>query len=271
MKYGYLYQGQRYKWQRSAAATPASESAARGSSSPTSKTTIRSPIRPAASACTSSPAPDALKAMTALPAAGARHAHAVSGSGVRVVQALSLLRRSQGRVAQTGARRPHPVSVAVPAASRSPRCAAAILPTPAILQLSSAASWISRSAKRTRPSIVCTKICCACAAKMPCSARRAARGRRGTRRAGIRAAILWRRARRSACCWSISAPILLSTSLPSRCSRRPQDRLWATSLVERRHPQYGGCGTPPPDGPDNWRIPGESAVVMRPDGVNPWD
>jgi hypothetical protein len=27
---------------------------------------------------------------------------------------------------------------------------------------------------------------------------------------------------------------------------------------------YGGGGTAPPDGPDNWRIPGHAAVAMRP-------
>ena len=34
---------------------------------------------------------------------------------------------------------------------------------------------------------------------------------------------------------------------------------------------YGGCGAPNPDGPDNWRLPAESALLMKPDGSNPWD
>jgi maltooligosyltrehalose trehalohydrolase len=32
---------------------------------------------------------------------------------------------------------------------------------------------------------------------------------------------------------------------------------WSTEAIE-----YGGCGTPPPDSEENWRIPGEAAVVL---------
>jgi maltooligosyltrehalose trehalohydrolase len=49
----------------------------------------------------------------------------------------------------------------------------------------------------------------------------------------------------------------------------PEERLWAT-LWSSESADYGGCGTPPPDGPDGWRLPAESAIAMRPDGVNPW-
>jgi maltooligosyltrehalose trehalohydrolase len=50
----------------------------------------------------------------------------------------------------------------------------------------------------------------------------------------------------------------------------PQDRLWATLWASEDF-KYGGGGAPPPDGPDNWRLPAESAIVMCPDGVNPWN
>jgi maltooligosyltrehalose trehalohydrolase len=30
-------------------------------------------------------------------------------------------------------------------------------------------------------------------------------------------------------------------------------------------PQYGGCGTAPPDTETNWRIPGEAALVLIPE------
>jgi maltooligosyltrehalose trehalohydrolase len=33
-------------------------------------------------------------------------------------------------------------------------------------------------------------------------------------------------------------------------------------------PRYGGCGTPPPDTEMNWRIPGETAVVLGPEDPN---
>lgn len=43
----------------------------------------------------------------------------------------------------------------------------------------------------------------------------------------------------------------------------PQGCLWETEWSSE-DPRYGGCGTAPPDSPDNWRIPGQAAVVMRP-------
>lgn len=43
----------------------------------------------------------------------------------------------------------------------------------------------------------------------------------------------------------------------------PEDQRWqiAWSSEDIR---YGGCGTPPLEGPDNWRIPGEAAVLLLP-------
>jgi maltooligosyltrehalose trehalohydrolase len=43
----------------------------------------------------------------------------------------------------------------------------------------------------------------------------------------------------------------------------PEDRLWEV-LWSSEDPRYGGCGTPNPDGPDNWRLPGHAALVLRP-------
>ncbi len=43
----------------------------------------------------------------------------------------------------------------------------------------------------------------------------------------------------------------------------PEGRLWETAWSSE-DPRYGGCGTAPLDGPDNWRIPGHAAVVVRP-------
>jgi maltooligosyltrehalose trehalohydrolase len=42
-----------------------------------------------------------------------------------------------------------------------------------------------------------------------------------------------------------------------------EDKLWKV-LWSSEDPLYGGCGTPPLDGPDNWSIPGQAAVAMRP-------
>lgn len=43
----------------------------------------------------------------------------------------------------------------------------------------------------------------------------------------------------------------------------PEDRLWET-IWSSEDPAYGGCGTPEPDGPDNWRLPGPAAIAMGP-------
>lgn len=43
----------------------------------------------------------------------------------------------------------------------------------------------------------------------------------------------------------------------------PQSLSWQL-LWSSEDPSYGGFGTPPPDGEDNWRLPGHAAVAMRP-------
>ena len=45
----------------------------------------------------------------------------------------------------------------------------------------------------------------------------------------------------------------------------PEDKLWEL-LWSSEDPGYGGSGTPPVDSEDNWRIPGQAAVVLRPGG-----
>jgi hypothetical protein len=35
-------------------------------------------------------------------------------------------------------------------------------------------------------------------------------------------------------------------------------------MLATTDPKYGGCGTPLPEGENNWRIPGHAAVVLAP-------
>ena len=65
-KYGYLYQGQWYAWQKQRAGHAGARSAGRTRSSPTSRTTTRSPTPRSARACTSSRRPARYRALTAL-------------------------------------------------------------------------------------------------------------------------------------------------------------------------------------------------------------
>ncbi len=43
----------------------------------------------------------------------------------------------------------------------------------------------------------------------------------------------------------------------------PEGKQWQVRWSSEE-PRYGGCGTAPPDTEDNWRVPGESAVVLVP-------
>lgn len=45
----------------------------------------------------------------------------------------------------------------------------------------------------------------------------------------------------------------------------PEGAMWRI-VWSSEHPVYGGCGTPPLDTEENWRIPGNAAVVMAPEG-----
>jgi maltooligosyltrehalose trehalohydrolase len=50
----------------------------------------------------------------------------------------------------------------------------------------------------------------------------------------------------------------------------PEGNLWEIEWSSE-DPRYGGSGTAPLDSPDNWRIPGNAAIVMRPvEAREPW-
>ena len=47
----------------------------------------------------------------------------------------------------------------------------------------------------------------------------------------------------------------------------PEGTLWEICWSSE-DPRYGGCGTPPLDTADNWRIPGHAAVAHAPGGAD---
>lgn len=47
----------------------------------------------------------------------------------------------------------------------------------------------------------------------------------------------------------------------------PPANRWWTKLFSTEDPQYGGCGTPPLDTVDNWIVPGQAAVLLRPESA----
>ena len=97
VKWGYLYQGQRYKWQRKPPRHAGARSAARGRSSPSSRTTTRSPTPPTACACTRSTSPGRYRAMTALLLLGPATPMLFQGQEFASSAAVPLLRRPPGR------------------------------------------------------------------------------------------------------------------------------------------------------------------------------
>jgi maltooligosyltrehalose trehalohydrolase len=48
----------------------------------------------------------------------------------------------------------------------------------------------------------------------------------------------------------------------------PEDMRWEI-LWSSEHPRYGGLGTPPPDERDNWRIPSQTAIALIPKSAGP--
>ncbi len=56
---------------------------------------------------------------------------------------------------------------------------------------------------------------------------------------------------------------LLFDPAPEPLLAPPLGKLWS-KLWSSEDPQYGGCGTPPLDTEENWRIPGEAAVLLQP-------
>ncbi len=54
---------------------------------------------------------------------------------------------------------------------------------------------------------------------------------------------------------------LTSRSIAEPLLAPPEDREWRL-LWSSEHPDYGGCGTPPPETKERWHLPGHAAVVL---------
>jgi maltooligosyltrehalose trehalohydrolase len=57
---------------------------------------------------------------------------------------------------------------------------------------------------------------------------------------------------------------LLLDPAPEPLLAPPEGKRWKT-LWSSEDPRYGGQGTPPPETEENWRLPGQAAVVLRPE------
>ena len=262
MKWGFLYQGQRYRWQKQRRGTPALRL------SPAGVRQLHPEPRPGRELrrrdC-AAPAHESRRAIARSPpsAARARNADAVPGTGIRVVEPVPLLRRPQAGARRRSAQRARRVPDAVPQLGDAGDAGAPARSRDRARR-SSAASSTSPSASVTPTLTRCTATFCACGARTPCSAAQRARRcrRRGARARGLRAALLRDRQRRPAAAREPRARPA-SDAARSRCLRRP--RASAGRCCGRaRDPRYGGAARAAVETDEGWRIPGHAAVVLFP-------
>ncbi len=268
VKYGYLYQGQRYKWQKKRRGTPGLDLQSRrhGHLHPEPRSNSQLRVWPALRQAD-------FARQTARhhrsAAAWARHSDAVSRPGIRRLEPVPLLCRSRLPSSPNKFARAAPSFWRNFRASRRLKCGSA-LPIPAIPPPSSAASWIIPSARRIARSTICTAICCDCAATSRYFARNS--GTAWTVPCSLR---------RPLCCAFLATECceddrLLLVNLgidlhldpaPEPLLAPPADSGWII-LWSSEDPQYGGTGTAPLDTPTRTgrtgRIPGHAAVVLKP-------
>ena len=250
-KYGFLYQGQRYKWQRQRRGTPTFGLAPKRSST-SYRTTTRSPTPRAACALHRLTSPGRLRAMTALALLAARHADALSW-----VRSSPRPRRSttspttRPSLAEKVRRRPRRVPRAVPQ-HRHARDAHSACPTPPPPRPSSAASSTSPNANRTRRSTSCTATCSDLRREDAVFSAQEPRGLDGAVLAPTRSS--------SASSGRESDDRLLVVNLgpdlnlnpaPEPLLAPPPGKVWQTVWSSEDY-RYGGTGTPRLETKNNW-------------------
>ena len=261
VKHGYLYQGQRYNWQKKRRGTPASELRAGAVRH------VYSEPRPGrqsgrGSVCISSPAPGDYRAMTAFLLLGPGTPMLFQGQEFAASSAVLLFRRPQAGTRQAGARG----RVEFLAQFRS-------------LASAGDACLLCRS-RRARPRFERCKLDFTererNAGNTYAAPRSAAAPPRGSRvppqrpggvdgavlaAGGVCAALLCGAERRPPAAGELGrGPASRSRARAAACAtgRKRLGRLqWSSE-----DPRYGGCGTSPLETEEDWRIPGHAAVVL---------
>ena len=247
MKYGYLYQGQRYAWQKKRRGTPAL-----GPARAAFVTFLQNHDQVANSrnGLRDAPpdrAPAGIARLTALLLLAPGNADALPGAGVRRVQPVPLLRRPPAGAGRSWCARAGRSSSSSSPASPRPRMQAP-LPDPADPRTFRALQARPFGADSVTPkSTPCTATCCGCAATTPSSAPsgRAAstapcsRPRRSCSASSATTAT-------TGCCSSTWAATCISTRRPEPLLAPPEDTLWDI-LWSSEDPRYGGSGTAPPE------------------------
>ena len=271
---GYLYQGQRYRWQKKRA-----RHAGARTSPPAAfvdlprRTTTRSPTRRAACALHQLTSPGRYRAMTALLLLGAGDADAVPGPGVRRVGAVPLLRRPRAGARRSWCATGRAEFLAQFPEPRRRRGAGRARRPGDRARRSSAASSTSPSASAHARGLRAAPRPAAAAPRGP-GVPRAARAAASTARCSAPAAFVLRffgrRAATTGCCSSTSAAIstlapcaepLLAPPAGTRlggCAGRSED----AALRRQRH-AAARCRRA------GWRVPGESARCCSRRGARP--
>ena len=235
-KYGFLYQGQCYPWQKQRRGTPALDLPPARFVTLPRRTTTRSRTPRAATAAASADQPRPLPRDDGAAAARAGNADAVSGAGVRRVDAVPVLRRPPAPSWRGRAQGTRRVPLAVPSIAAKPGRAARC-PIRPIRDVSALRARSRRARQRTRG---------VRAASGPAGA--APRGcRLRAQRARLDGAVLddaalvslrylRRPARRSAARRQPRRRRLHLDPIANRCSRPGGAVVWRTTLVERSRP-----------------------------------
>ena len=216
-------------------------SAARDASSPSSRTTTRSPTRPTAGALHLLDEPRPLPRDDGLAAPRPAHAHALPGTGVRLLGPVPVLRRSRRRARRQGRARAAPRSSRSSASIATPEMVAALPDPTARRDVRALQARFRRARTPSRASTLMHRDLLRLRRADPVfsAQRRARRGRRRARAGGLRAALLRRGRRRTACSSSTSARSRLESRAraPARAAR---GHALAHPLVERRRALWRG-------------------------------
>ena len=264
-KWGYLYQGQRYKWQKKRRGTPGARPAARGLRHLPRRTTIRSPTPRRGQRAAPADEPRPLSGHDGAAAARARHADALPGAGVRLVRAVPLLRRPRGRARRRWCARAAREFLAQFPSLATPEMHGALPDPPRSEHVRALQARLRRARTARRASTPCTATCSRLRREDPVfrAAAAARRRRRRARARGVRAALL-RRGRRRPAAARESRPRPAPRSRARAAAGSARGHALARPLVERGPALRRARARRRSRREDNWRIPGHAAVVLAP-------
>ena len=247
LKYGFLYQGQRYRWQKQAARHRRASACRRRPSSPSSRTTTRWRTPRAASGCTSSTSPGRYRALTALLLLGPGTPMLFQGQEFAASAPFLYLRRPRARARAQASRRGGREFLAQFPSLAAPEMHAPASPTPPIRATFERCKLDHGERERhARGRRAAPRPARACAATTPSSARQGDGGLDGAV-LGADAFVLrffGDDGDDRLLVVNLGPRPATSTPAPEPLLAPPRGRALDGRSGRARTPRYGGCGTP---------------------------